>query len=220
VEAYLDSFEWIVAACLERQGFWTMTSVTVNLSKAEKRRIGLPTSPRWELDVVAYRAANNELLVMECKSFLDSIGVRCATFEGKNSRDAKRYKLFLNPSIRRVVLRRLALDFVKDKRCRPKPKVTLGLAAGKLFGDERRLRALFDRKGWRLIGPGELADDLAGLPQAGYQNDVASLVAKLLDQRATPSSRSRRAVASTRFTSRARKTQSGGFFGARPSSTP
>lgn len=199
----MDSFEWIVASSLERQGFWTMTSVTVNLSKAEKRRIRRPTSPRWELDVVAYRAANNELLVMECKSFLDSVGVRCATFEGKNSRDAKRYKLFLDPALRRVVLTRLTLDFVREKRCRPRPKVTLGLAAGRVFGDEGQLRALFDRRGWRLIGPGELADDLAGLPQAGYQDDVASLVAKLLDQRAS-----------------ARRTTSGGFFGARSSSTP
>jgi hypothetical protein len=192
VEAYLDSFESIVASSLVRRGFWTMTSVTVDLSKAEKRRIGRHTSPRWELDVVAYCAANNELLVMECKSFLDSVGVRCATFEGKNPKDAKRYKLFLEPTLRRVVLTRLALDFARDNRCRPKPKVTLGLAAGKLFGDERRLRALFDRKGWRLIGPDDLADDLAALAKAGYQNDVASLVAKLIGQRASPSSPSPR----------------------------
>jgi hypothetical protein len=59
----MDSFEAVVAAIFQRQGYWTQTSVKVELTKAEKVAIKRPSSPRWELDVVGYRGASNELLV-------------------------------------------------------------------------------------------------------------------------------------------------------------
>src|SRR5215218_2466380 len=40
-----------------------------------RREIGRPSSPRWELDIVAYSGRDNLLLVLECKSRLDSQGV-------------------------------------------------------------------------------------------------------------------------------------------------
>jgi len=40
-----------------------------------RREIGRPSSPRWELDIVAYSGRDNLLLVVECKSRLDSQGV-------------------------------------------------------------------------------------------------------------------------------------------------
>ena len=45
------------------------------MTKAQKREVGRPSTPRWEIDLVAYKAAKNELLAVECKSFLDSTGV-------------------------------------------------------------------------------------------------------------------------------------------------
>jgi hypothetical protein len=33
----MESFEAVTAAILQRQGYWTQTSVKVNLTKAEKR---------------------------------------------------------------------------------------------------------------------------------------------------------------------------------------
>ncbi|MFN0156735.1 MAG: hypothetical protein ACKVRP_01530 [Bacteroidota bacterium] len=72
----MDAFESVVAAILQRQGYWTLTSVKVELTKEEKREIGRHSSPRWELDVVAYRGSDNELRVVECKSFLDSGRIR------------------------------------------------------------------------------------------------------------------------------------------------
>jgi hypothetical protein len=49
---------------LRRDGYWTATSVKVELTKEEKRKINRPSSPRWEIDVVAYKGSTNELLAV------------------------------------------------------------------------------------------------------------------------------------------------------------
>jgi hypothetical protein len=150
----VDSFEAVVAAILRRRGYWTQTSVKVELTKSEKREIGRPSSPRWELDIVAYRGASNELLVLECKSYLDSYGVKCATFHGGDSENAERYKLFFDPTLRRVVFRRLKRQFVEAGFCAFSPSVKLGLAAGKVYGEEAWLERHFRRIG--LVASGTL----------------------------------------------------------------
>jgi hypothetical protein len=58
----LDSFEQLVAAVLDRAGYWVRMSVKVNLTPEDKRAIGRPSSPRWEIDVVAYNGRDQELL--------------------------------------------------------------------------------------------------------------------------------------------------------------
>jgi hypothetical protein len=176
----VDAFETVVAAILERQGFWTQTSVKVELTKAEKRRIKRPSSPRWELDIVAYRGATNELRVVECKSYLDSPGVEVRAFEGRNDAARSRYKLFFDATLRRVVLGRLEKQLVGQGFVRARPKVQLCLAAGRIRGDERRLQEHFDRKGWLLMTPALLKEQLETLSDTGYQNDVAAVVTKLL----------------------------------------
>ena len=42
----MDAFEAVISAILQRQGFWTITSFKVDLTKAEKREIGRHSSPR------------------------------------------------------------------------------------------------------------------------------------------------------------------------------
>jgi hypothetical protein len=176
----MDAFESVVAAILERQGYWTQTSVKVELTKSEKRMIGRPSAPRWELDVVAYRGGTNELRVVECKSFLDSPGVRVSAFDGSKPDQAQRYKLFYDALLRRVVMQRLVKQFTALGYCAPRPKVKLCLAAGKIRGDEAWLEAHFKRKGWILWGPGFLKEELTALRDAGYENKVTAVVAKLL----------------------------------------
>lgn len=176
----MDAFESVIAAILQRQGFWTLTSVKVELTKAEKRAIGRHSSPRWELDVVAYRGRENDLRVVECKSFLDSPGVECTAFDGVNSAAASRYKLFCDAKLRQVVLHRLVLQLVSQGFCAPKPQVTLCLAAGKIRGDEDWLRSHFEKKGWMLWGPELIRAELGKLRDIGYENSVAAVVAKLL----------------------------------------
>jgi hypothetical protein len=176
----MDAFESIVAALLQRQGYWTQTSFKVELTKEEKRAVGRHSAPRWELDVVAYKGATNELRVVECKSYLDSQGVDCAAFDGSNARARERYKLFCDATLREVVLQRLKRQLHSSGFCANNPSLVLCLAAGRIKGSESWLRQHFAANGWLLWGPSEIRDHLASLRDAGYENSVAAVVSKLL----------------------------------------
>ena len=121
----MDAFEQLVSEILWMEGYWVRTSVKVELTNEEKRAIGRPSSPRWELDIVAYSARDNFLRVVECKSYLDSPGVRATAFDGSNPNHAERYKLFNDPELRRVVFNRLGLQLAECGACRPDPKIRL-----------------------------------------------------------------------------------------------
>lgn len=71
----MGAFEQVVSEMLWRDGFWVQTSVKVDLKKEDKKRVGKPTMPRPELDIVAYKGSDNSLYVVECKSYLNSRGV-------------------------------------------------------------------------------------------------------------------------------------------------
>lgn len=176
----MDAFETVIASILQRRGYWTLTSLKVELTKSEKREIGRHSSPRWELDVVAYSGKANELLVVECKSFLDSPGVECSAFTGTNPAAAKRYKLFCDPTLRKVVLQRLREQLETQGFCAHGPSVQLCLAAGKIHGDEKWLASCFEKNGWMLWGPEFIRGELKALRDTGYENSVAAIVAKLL----------------------------------------
>lgn len=176
----MDSFEEVIATLLQRQGYWTMTSLKVELTKAEKRMIGRPSAPRWELDVVGYRGMDNHLRVVECKSYLDSIGVQCAAFDGSNASLAKRYKLFCDATLRRVVRQRLVRQLEESGFCAKNPTVQLCLAAGKIKGNEAWLRKHFERNKWLLLGPDQIREELAALRDIGYENSVSAVVTKIL----------------------------------------
>lgn len=102
----MDAFEQVVSEILWMDGYWVRTSVKVDLTKEEKVSIGRPSSPRWELDIVAYSGRDNMLRVVECKSYLDSRGVALKAFDGTDAKSAERYKLFSNDNLRTVVFGR------------------------------------------------------------------------------------------------------------------
>src|SRR5579864_5663340 len=112
----MDAFEQLAADIFWNEGYWVRTGVKVELTRDEKIRIGRHSSPRWEIDLIAYHAARNELLALECKSYLDSGGVHAAHFE-PGSRYAHRYKLFHDPILRDTVLERLKLQCVERGLC-------------------------------------------------------------------------------------------------------
>ena len=176
----MDAFEAVIASILQRQGYWTMTSVKVDLTKAEKRSIGKHSAPRWELDVVGYRGRDNQILVVECKSFLNSLGVQCAAFDGTKPEAEKRYKLFCDSKLRQVVFQRLKKQLVRARFCGPRPKLRLCLAAGRIHGDQSWLKSHFAKKGWSLFGPDYIRSELEKLKDSGYENSVAAIVTKLL----------------------------------------
>src|SRR5258708_14383939 len=146
----MDSFESVIASLLERDGFWVRSSVKIELSKAEKRFIGRASSPRWELDLVAFKGKTNELWIIECKSFLDSRGVDLRAFQ-KGTDFSKRYKLFNEKKLFRVVKNRLLKQLSEKGFIKSKPKVRLVLAAGKIVEkDQDAIEVLFEKRGWQL----------------------------------------------------------------------
>lgn len=180
----MDAFEQLAAELLFAEGWWVETSVKVNLTKEEKRNVGRPSAPRWELDVVAYKGATNEILVFECKSFLDSRGVTWR--ELQNGHSSTRYKLFREPVLRQVVFARLAKQMVELGRCRPNPTVKLGMIAGKISGqDHAALAQHFIDRDWQFYGPDWIRERLEKLAMSSYSNQVSAVVAKLLLRSAT-----------------------------------
>lgn len=177
----MDAFEQVVAEILWREGYWVRTSVKVELTKEEKRAIGLPSAPRWELDVVAYSARDNRLKVVECKSYLDSPGVRLRGFDAAH-KDASRYKLFNSAPLREVVFGRLRQQFIEAGACLPGVMVQLCLACGRVASeaDRQGLRQHFAAQGWEFWDEPWLRDRLRHMATGGYENQVSAVVAKLL----------------------------------------
>lgn len=178
----MDAFEQLVSEILWHEGYWVRTSVKVELTKAEKREIGRPSSPRWELDIVAYSGRENMLRAIECKSYLDSRGVAISGFVNPTPDAASRYKLFNEPTTRRVVLDRLCRQFVENGACAERPAVRLGLACGKISSDADRdaLKKHFAEQNWDLYDEAWLRAHLTRMAKGSYENQVSAVVAKLL----------------------------------------
>lgn len=178
----MDAFEEIIAMLLGREGFWTRTAFKVELTKEEKVKIGRHSSPRWEVDVVAYRPAQNLLQVVECKSYLDSRGVLFEHVSGEDIKAAERYKLFNDATLRSVVLGRLEKQLVEAGLCIPHPKTQLCLATGKTARekDRQRLKDYFERNDWIFYDDQWIREKLTGLSETAYMNSGVAVTAKLL----------------------------------------
>ena len=125
----MDAFETVVAMLLRREGYWITSSYKVDLTKEEKRAIGRFSSPRWEIDLLAYRGGTHELIAVECKSFLDSRGV---LFNDGGLEPARTYKLFTDEKLREIVLEHLRIQLIATQSCSKETKVQLALATGKI----------------------------------------------------------------------------------------
>ncbi len=179
----MDAFEQLIASLLERDGFWVRSSVKVKLTKEEKVAIKRHSSPRWELDLVAYKGSTNELWVVECKSYLDSSGVSMAAFDGTNKKFAGRFKLFNDDELRKIVFARLIHQLTEELgACAPNPSIKLVLAAGRISNESHRTKLVmhFQQRGWLLWDPHEIRNRLLTLADESYENAIASVVSKIL----------------------------------------
>ncbi|MGO8841495.1 MAG: hypothetical protein ACLQF1_10275 [Methyloceanibacter sp.] len=178
----MDAFESVVSEILWRDGYWVRNSLKVELTKEEKAAIGRPSSPRWELDIVAYSGRRNELLVVECKSYLDSFGVQFRAFDGTGGILANRFKLFNDDTLRAVVLKRLRLQLFEAKLINKDPSIKLALVCGKIVREKDRglLRKHFNKNSWELWDSEWLKEKLRDMSQGGYENSPVAVVAKLL----------------------------------------
>ena len=67
----MNAFEDIVKLYLEEEGYWVRQSVKVNkITREDKRKLNNYSMPTPEIDIVAYKAKENELLLVEVSLFL------------------------------------------------------------------------------------------------------------------------------------------------------
>lgn len=181
----MNAFEEIVKQYLEGEGYWVRQGVKINISKEDKKEIRLPTMPRPEIDLVALNMKENELLLVEVKSFLDSQGVYYSDvfgLDGPESWGAKRYRLFADSTFRRIVTERLLEEFLEQGLINKKTKPNYALAAGHIHSpeDESNIKRDFSKRGWKLFSPREIKDKVKGLSGKGWEDNLVTTTAKLI----------------------------------------
>ena len=177
----MNSFEQVVASLLFQEGYWVFQGFKVKLEAAEKKSIGRSTSPRWELDLIAYKANPQTLLVVECKSYLDSNGVKASEIISDNS-DKSRYKLFVDSQLRSVVFHRLVAQLAELGLVNETMQPTLALAAGKIRNkkDKYLLHDHFTKNDWVLFDTQWIVSRLITATDQSYFDSVQDVVSKLI----------------------------------------
>jgi hypothetical protein len=177
----MDHFESIISTLLEAEGYWVRRSFKVNVTKEEKRQIGKPSIPRPEIDLLALHFSRNKVLVLEAKSFLDSTGVKLALLQEEHEVTEGRYKLFTSQRYRSIVLSRLLQDLIACGMASSDTKVSLGLAAGKVYqGQSGPIREFMEKNKWLFWSPEDIKHKVTALAERGYENDPAIITAKIL----------------------------------------
>jgi len=185
----MNAFEEIVKQYLETEGYWVRQSVKVEISKEDKKEIGLPTMPRPEIDLVALNVKGNELLLIEVKSFLDSYGVYYEAVSDKDDHLAKRYRLFTDDTFRAVVTKRLGEYYLAQGLINKDTRVNCALAAGNIHSpaDESKIRAYFSdpKRGWKLFSPKDIKDKIRSFAERGWEDNLVTMTAKLTKEAIT-----------------------------------
>lgn len=178
----MNAFENIIAQYLEAEGYWVRQSVKVEISKDDKKAIGLPTMPRPEIDLVVLNVKENELLLIEVKSFLDSYGVWYEAVYDPKDEYAIHFKLFTDSKFRNIVTKRLREEYLKQGLINKDTRINYALAAGKIHSsdDESKISEYFRRKGWKLFPPKKIKDKIKELSQKGWEDNLLTIAAKLI----------------------------------------
>src|ERR1039457_175164 len=177
----MDNFEGIIRTLLEADHFWVQSSFKVELTLEEKRHIGKPKIPGPEIDLLALNFEQNEVLVVEAKSCLDSPGVRVEDLEQQHDTAEGRYKIFTSERYRSTVFKRLLLQLCENGMANAETKISLLLAAGNVYNNQTAaVQELFLTKGFIFWSPEEIKEKVTALAKRGYQDDAAILTAKIL----------------------------------------
>ena len=177
----MDAFEHVVATILFQSGYWVTQGFKVDLTPTEKAAIGKKTTPRWELDLVAYRGGDKHLLVIECKSYLDSTGVQAKEVIATDAHKS-RYKLFIDPTLRSIVFNRLSIQMSEMGLIPQGLTAQLALAVGKYRNQNDRIAIEnhFQQNSWMLFSPDYIAQRLREISNQSYFDSVAHIVAKII----------------------------------------
>jgi hypothetical protein len=170
------------------------------LRPEDKEEIERPSTPRPEIDILAYTPCGNmdmkppphrsllveqnTLLWVECKSFLDSKGVAFwGNVKDASNRGASRFKIFTDERYRRVVSNRLLNQVVQEGLTLPQPTLRYCLFAGHTYPKTRnQLREHFQQQRWILCDEEAIREQVGALATQPYENDVAMIVAKLFEK--------------------------------------
>lgn len=177
----MDAFEQIIGQLLEEEKYWVRHSVKIDLSPEEKRAINKPSTPRPEIDIVAYDSRNDSIFLLEVKSYLDSSGVVLEHVAIEQDEQAGRYKLLTALKYRETLAKRLHQDWCKSGHIKKSTAVHFGLIAGKVYRNkEAELKAHFDKMRWLFWGPTEIKRRILALAEKGYENNAVTIAAKIL----------------------------------------
>ncbi len=177
----MNAFENIIGLYLEESGYWVKQSVKVEISVEDKKKIGIPTMPRPEIDLVAYSAKKNILILIEAKSYLDSPGVRFESIANPKSRSLNRYRLLNDAMFQSIVTKRLIKSFLEKGLINKQTKIKYALAAGNVYSrDEDKIKKYFNKKGWIFISPKEIKEKIRSLAKKGWEDNLVTITAKLI----------------------------------------
>lgn len=177
----MDHFEGIVKLLLEHDGYWVRQSFKVNVTKQEKRDIGKPSIPRPEIDLLAYRPLDGDVVAIEVKSFFDSYGLKPNELFEKYDIPHGRFKMFTCEKYRSIVLSRLRQDLLECGMIKENTKIRLGLAAGNIYQFRTaEIKEYFDKQNWFFWSPEEIKEKVINLAEKGYENEAAIITAKIL----------------------------------------
>lgn len=136
--------------------------------KEEKRDIGKHSIPRPEIDILAFNPKDNEIMVVEAKSYLDSNGVRADELIEKYQIPQGRYKLFTCENYRNVVFYRLKQDLIELGMAKTNTKLRLGLVAGRVYQNRScDITELFRVQEWYFLSPENIRDKVNALAGKG-----------------------------------------------------
>ena len=174
-------FEGIIKTLLEHEGYWVRQSFKVNLTKQEKRDIGKHSIPRPEVDILAFKPTENQIIAFEAKSYFDSPGVKLADLQKNYEIPEGPYKLFTCDNYRNIVFSRMKQDLIDLGMGTAETKITLGLAAGNVYQSKsEEIRALFSSKGWAFLSPEDIRKKVTDLAAKGYEDEPSIITTKIL----------------------------------------
>lgn len=174
----MDAFEQIVAKVFELDGYWVYTNYKIKLGKKQKAELGKPSMPRPEIDVLAYRPVENRLIWVECKSYLDSRGVKFASID----EGSPRFRIFTDPKFREIVSEELLCQLSKVGLIRSNPTMQYALVAGHIAteSDRNELNKYFKEQGWQFYDDQWIKGKLENLRELDYENHVIVILTKIL----------------------------------------
>lgn len=177
----MDYFESICKTLLEDEGYWVRQSYKVELSKEQKRKLGKPSLPRPEIDLLAFNHQKNELIIFEVKSFFDSSGVKLKDIQHTHKFPEGRFKLVTCENYRKIIEDNVIKELVTKGLVSNKIQPKLGLIFGKVrTSDGEKIKSFCEEKNWFYWSPDDVQNRVKNLALKGYENEPSVITAKIL----------------------------------------